>query len=109
MNKIFVTLGERVPVELENFSVTRNVNHIEDDSDINQFLNLTLIKNTNMDVYFPIVGEQVGHVKIYGYVSDENPEEETILYESDSWSTISEARCYLAQDKKSVRSELLLI
>ena len=40
---------------------------------------------------------------------DENPEEETILYESDSWSTISEARCYLAQDKKSVRSELLLI
>lgn len=107
MNKIFITIGERTPVELEDFSVTRNVNHLEDDSDINQFLNLVLVKNTNMDIYFPIVGEQVGHVKIYS-VSDEDTEE-TILYESDSWTTISEARCYLAQDKKSVRSELLLI
>ena len=105
MNKIFVAIGERTPVELEDFSVTRNVNHLEDDSNINQFLNLVLVKNTNMDIYFPIVGEQVGHVKIYS-VSEE---EETILYESDSWTTISEARCYLAQDKKSVRSELLLI
>lgn len=115
MIKLFASIDSLAPIELEDFSTTRNVHHLEDDHDVQQFFNMTCLKNTNMDVYFPLVGQEVHNVRIYGY---EIPEEETdkgveyeekTFYESTAWKTILEVRQYLAADKMSVRSEILLV
>lgn len=116
MIKLFASIDSLAPIELEDFSTTRNVHHLEDDKDVQQFFNMTCLKNTNMDVYFPLVGNKVHNVRIYGY---EIPEEEIDIegmeyeektfYESTAWNTILEVRQYLAADKMSVRSEILLV